>query len=314
MVMTQRLGVGIVGLGPRWQRYGPALARLQRTYAIRAIFDPIVRRAEAVARQAGAAVTAGTLELIERADVQAVLLLEQHWFGLWPVERACALRKPVFSAVPLMADAEHAERLRAEVTAAGQPVLMAHPLACAPALDRLRQLLAGPLGPARLVRAEAQVRSGEAGAAALLQSPAAAALAAACTELVGAAAGDVALAGAAGGLTTAFFDLGDGRAVQINLCAAPAGGRPYRIEVAAAHGTAWALPPARLGWRDAAGEHAQRWPRSPVEDGLLLRFAQAVETGQPAEPGIEEAWQALSWLRTAQRGLPVQPPTVAVPA
>jgi predicted dehydrogenase len=302
MAMTRRLSVGIVGLGRRWQRYRPALLRLRRRFAVRAVFDPLSSRAEAAARHLSCTAAGGCLELLERPDVEAVLLIDRPWFGLWPLHRACALGKPVFCALPLAADDGHAEQLRTEVAAAGLPVLMAYPLACAPALDSLRGLLAGPLGPARLVRADCALRSRPGRRLALLQTGAASSLAAACADLLGTPPVRVsACAAEQGDLVAVLLEGPEGRTAQINLWTAPVVSPHCRIEVVAQQGTATARLPGRLRWGDADGQHAERRPCPPAEDTLLERFAHALDTGQPPRPSFEDDFRSLAWLRAARQ-------------
>src|SRR5437588_4919504 len=152
--MAKRLRVGIIGLGRRWPRYRQALRGLRKQVAVRALCDQVARAAEEQAGQLGCAAAAGPGDLIERADVDAVLLLGAQWYGLWPLERACRVGKPVFCAVSLARDEAHADDLCPGVRAARLPVLMALPVADAPATGRLRALLAQHLGPARFVRAD----------------------------------------------------------------------------------------------------------------------------------------------------------------
>src|SRR6516164_6557009 len=97
--MTQRLGVGVIGLGRRWRRcYKPLLLALRRRYNVRAVCDEVRRRADREARRLGCDVAAGPAALLEREEVRAVLLVDRQWFGLWPVTLACRHHKPVFCA------------------------------------------------------------------------------------------------------------------------------------------------------------------------------------------------------------------------
>src|SRR5438270_187051 len=133
--MSTRLRVGVIGLGRRWRRYRRALEALRKRVTVRAVCDQVARRAEAEARRLGCAAAAGPVDLLERDDVDAALLLGRQWFGLWPLEHACRVGKPVFCAVPLTADEEHADDLRRRVADAGLPVQAA----LAPAARRRRR-------------------------------------------------------------------------------------------------------------------------------------------------------------------------------
>src|SRR5689334_12805513 len=93
----QRLGVGIIGLGRHWRRrYAPALRALADLFEVAAVCDQIAQQAAAEGTRLGCPAAAGPSDLIERDDVEAVLLLDLGWPRLWPVERAAAAGKPVF--------------------------------------------------------------------------------------------------------------------------------------------------------------------------------------------------------------------------
>ena len=96
--MASRLRMGVIGLGRRWPRYRQAVQTLRSQVRVRAVHDPAPARAEAEARALGCAAAGGVVELLERDDVDAVLLLGGPWFGLWPLGQACRVNKPVLCA------------------------------------------------------------------------------------------------------------------------------------------------------------------------------------------------------------------------
>jgi predicted dehydrogenase len=308
--MTRRLSVGIVGLGRRWQRYREALERQRRRVVVRAVYDPVSYRAEAAARHLKCAAAGGCVELLERADVQAVLILGRRWFGLWPLQQACAAGKPALCAVPLAADDAHADALRDAVEAAEQPIFMAHPLAGAPVLDRLHKLLSEGLGPARLVRAEWALTASAARSPGLLKTAAAGGLLMACADLLGGPPVRVsAQVAGSGEAATVLLDYGEGRTALINLWRGPA--TACRIDVVTATGTATALLPFRLRWRDGDGQHAEYRPGQRPEDVYLEQLADSVQKLQPPRPGFADAYRCLTWLRAAWQSAvecrPVEP-------
>jgi predicted dehydrogenase len=311
--MSRRLGVGIIGLGRRWQRYRAALSRVRQSLVVRAVFDPVAHRAETAAKQLGCTAAPGCLQLLERSDVEVILLLDRCWFGLWPLECACVRGQPVFCALALTSDDAHADNLRTQIDAAHLPVMMADPLACSPALGRLRDLLRGHGGSARLVRADCAVRTSPTMAHSLWRTRAAAGLVAICSELFDAAVvRATSCAADSGDLTTMLLDYGAGRTAQISLWTAGAHGSYCRIEAVLEHATATVTLPNRLRWRDANGHHSERRPCLPLEVTLLDRFGQAVRTGEPPRPDFEDAFRNLTWLRHAWQGHPSeQPATVA---
>ncbi len=291
-----RLGVGVIGLGRRWRRYRPALLRLADRFAVRAVCDQVARRAEVEAKGLGCAAAGGPGELVERADVDAVLLLGRQWFGLWPLERACDAGKPVFCAAPADENGR-ADAVAAQVRERGLPVLMAHPFTCSPALGRLEALLGERLGSARLVRAELALPAKA--SADLLRAPALLPLLARCAALLGTAVAGVRVV-AAEGVCTLVLE-GEGRAAQVSLWVGPAVGPACRVEVVAEKGTAVAQLPRVVRWRDAEGQHAKRLPCRPAEEVLLEGFADALREGRAPRPGVEDVGQALPLLRAACR-------------
>src|SRR5689334_4926933 len=107
--MGRRLRVGIIGLGRQWRRrYAPALQALPALFELSAVCDQIAQQATAEAARLRRPAAAGPSELIERDDVEAVLLLDLGWQRLWPVERAAAAGKPVFCLPALEDDADNA--------------------------------------------------------------------------------------------------------------------------------------------------------------------------------------------------------------
>ncbi len=152
--MPPRLRVGIIGLGRRWRRCRPALHDLRNRLTVRAVCDQRPARAEQAAREFRCAAAAGPTDLLDRDDVEAILLLDAPWFGLWPIEQAARVGKPVFCAVPLSCDDAHADEVVRRVRTARLPVMAAMAPALSPAVTRLRDLLATRLGRLRLVRCD----------------------------------------------------------------------------------------------------------------------------------------------------------------
>ncbi len=132
-----RLRVGVIGLGRRWRRYRALLARLRDHVEVRAVCDHIARRADSEAQQFDCAAAVGPVELLERPDVEAVLLLDPQWYGLWSLEYACRVNKPVLCALSPTSDDTYADTLRQRIDKSGLPVLMALPPLLAPATRRL---------------------------------------------------------------------------------------------------------------------------------------------------------------------------------
>ncbi len=296
------LNVAVLGLGRRWRRrYEPALLALRNRFHIQAVCDPGQERADAEARRLGCAAAAGPTELLERDDVEALLLLDAPWYRLWPLELACRLGKPVFCAAPLELDDEHADALCEQVKQRQLTVMVEMLPQLSPVTQRLRQLLDGPLGPARLLVCD-WAHAGPAHPATLLGAGGGPLLEW-CAGLLGAAPVSVLAAEAEGaGLASVLLDFPEGRAVQVIRRRVPARGRRLRVHIVAARGLAAAEAPARVGWTDADGRHRHVLPRpAPAGQVLLERFYQAVRAGMAAEPGLEQAQRTLTWLRAVAR-------------
>jgi hypothetical protein len=288
------LRVGIIGLGRRWPRYRRALQALRGQLEVRAVCDQVVARAERQARRLRCAAAAGPTDLLERADVDAVLLLGGQWYGLWPLEHACRLGKPVYCAASLTED-EQAEGVCRLAGGNPLPVLLAPLPELTVLLERLKLPLQGPLGAPLLVRGEWTGRAGPEP----LRAPGVLPLLQACAALLEGAPLRVRASGAqAQAFVSLVLEFPDSRVAQLTLWAGPAPRSSYRLEVVAERGTlAVDLP-------RCTGEQHQAWGRQTLqlapgwaEQELLGRFAQG------AYAGFAEACAALGWLRAARQSL-----------
>ncbi len=314
--MPNRLRVGILGLGRRWQRYRQALGTLRGLLEPVAVCDPRPGRAEQAARELGCPVAEGPVTLLERDEVQAVLVFDAPWYGLWPLEQACRVGKPVFCAASLTRDDACADVLVERVRAARLPVLMGLPDPVAPAQARLARLLAAELGPARLLRAERGLpwRGGRpAPAANLLGTGPLLSLLVGVESLLGASPVAVWAGGTEAGLVTLLLEHSHGRSAQVTLWAGGTPGARGRLEVVAARGTATVEGSRQLRWRDSDSSHAYRRPAVDPAQALLERFVQGLRDGRPLWPGLDDAFRALLVVRAARRSL-AESRTVSVAA
>lgn len=296
--MTQRLRVGVIGLGRRWaRRYLPALQAQDQHFQIAAVCDQIPQRAATEAGRCRCPAAGGPAELLERDDVEAVLLLDGQWFGLWPLEQAARCGKPVFCAGSLEEDEDHADRVRQAVADARLPVLMAWGPALCPAAQHLAALVPEQFGEPRLVVGETSRRGGEG------LGPRASSFLTWLLQCAGAVPTAVAAAGVGpGGWATAAF--GCGERATVTLTSRPVRGRrgQLRVRVVAERGEVALVSGRQLVWEDQHGRHQLTLPRPrhSAAEQLLERFYRGLTRGEPLAPGMDEAHQALTWLRLAR--------------
>ena len=147
-----RIRVGLIGLGDVWQkRHAPALRALADRFEVRAICDPVRHRAEQAAAEFDAEAVDGYHVLVQREDIDAVLVLSPHWFRTLPILAACESRKAIYCAVGLDLDADEAQSIKRRVEEAGIAFMAEFPKRQAPATIRLKELIATRLGIPRLL-------------------------------------------------------------------------------------------------------------------------------------------------------------------
>jgi predicted dehydrogenase len=297
--VSSRLGVAVFGLGRRWERYLPALTGQDSPLEVRAVCDASPRRTNRVARQLRCEAAESTVDLFDRPNFDALLLLDAPWHGLWPIERACEAGKPVFCAAPLTCYDSHAEGLQEKLRERSLQAMTALAGGSRPAVTRLLVLLDKQLGPARIVCITGSIGSRVTDER-LLASGAWLSAFHLCGELLGGTPETVWTAAPAGsGWANVTLAFPNGRAARVSLTA---GGEPgWRIAVTAEKGFAIANLPRRLRWKDAGGEHALRLPPQQVVKDMLRRFAESIRAGRQPRPSFDDACRALTWLRAARR-------------
>jgi predicted dehydrogenase len=141
------INLGIVGLGPVWEnRYRPVLEKLRHRIRIRAVFDPVASRCEAVAIDFGATPFQGVLSLLRDADVRGVLVLDTSWHGNELLHFLRVAKKPAYIAGSLGEDWDEISRLRILVESEGLLVMPEFSRRFTPATCRLHELIATRLG------------------------------------------------------------------------------------------------------------------------------------------------------------------------
>lgn len=304
--MPLPLRIGVVGLGRRWPRYRQALLALSREARPVAVQDAALERAEAEARELGCDAAAGVIELIERPDVDAVLVPGEAWYGLWAVERAALAGKPVLCAASPAEDEAHLDSVPAgNVHVALWPALT---LAREALSDRLRESLGRPLF--------AQATWTRHGDRDLLTSPGALAILRACADLFEAEPRSIAALPSPSAVDCAslLVQFDEQRLAQLTMWGGPAARPSLTIQVEAEGGPARLELPRLIEWHDAEGRHSLQLPGGLAEGLVLDRFVRAVRDGEPPACDLASARAALGWLRAARRSRETGQPVTLEPA
>ena len=323
-----RLRVGVIGLGRLWEaRHKPAIAKLRDRLHITAVYDQVQRRAEIEASQLGCAAVEGLTALIDRSDVDAIYLLSPQWFGLHPIEIACACRKPVYCALPAASDPERLEALAPLVRSSGIAFMPEFARRFYPATLRLKELLATKLGRPRLVVGHNRLfgfdryappgPATQMAPAPLLIDPGSYLLDW-CSFLfqtqplaLEGVAGVVLPGGGEGSDFESFTaEFAGGALAQMSFA------RYYRnpwgeanrflpqpgFQVFAEHGAAWLEMPERIQWTDAEGSHEERLPLEPtVGEVLNDQFYRLVRGEKTLAPTLQDALAAARAVASIRR-------------
>ncbi|MEX0939018.1 MAG: Gfo/Idh/MocA family oxidoreductase [Pirellulales bacterium] len=313
-----KLRVGLVGLGDAWEtRYRPALRSLSDRFEVRAICEPVARRAELAAGEFGARPVDGYRALAVREDVDAVLFLSAKWFGVLPILAACDAGKAIYCAAAMDLALDQARNLKSRVESSGIAFMAEFPFRQAPATIRLKELIATHLGQPRLMfchrRHKADLEKEDIRGANLRELTE---LVDWCCYLVGReptsvlgtthfvsddAIGadyqllslDFSRSGSPG--TGAMAQISCGRYIPRGWEEAVAFRPPAGIQVACEHGIAFVDLPSTIIWFDSAGRHMETLDSErPVGEQLLLYFHRTVTSLLLNTAGLEDAYRALS--------------------
>ncbi|MFM2094939.1 MAG: Inositol 2-dehydrogenase/D-chiro-inositol 3-dehydrogenase [Planctomycetota bacterium] len=153
-----KLRVGIIGLGEAWEtRHRPALRSLADRFEVRAFCCDVAHLAEQASREFNAIACDGFRSLVNRDDIDAVLVLSPDWYGPLPIYAACDAGKAVYWAAALDVDMEQAREIRERVEKAGIAFMAEFPRRLNPATLRLKELIATRLGRPELVFCHSRV-------------------------------------------------------------------------------------------------------------------------------------------------------------
>lgn len=322
-----KLRLGVVGLGTAWEtRHRSALRALSDRIEVRAFCDQVAHRAEQAAREFGGVAVDGYRSLIERDDIDAVLLLGRQWYGPAPLLAACDAGKAVYCGTEFELNSEMSSEIKSRIETAGIAFMAEFPCRLAPATLRLKELLATRLGAPRLIfchrRSPAQELAGTNRGPALERSQFADLIELVdwCCYVAGspptsvmgllheAAVGghdyqmmnlDFNPTGRPGCGVTA--QLSCGRYVPAHWQEAVTFRPPAALQVSCEQGIAFIDLPSSLIWFDEAGRHLESLDSErPVGERLLTQFLRAVTSLVRNTQSLEETWRAMSIVRLAQ--------------
>jgi predicted dehydrogenase len=115
-----KLPVGLIGLGTDWEtRYRPALRALSDRFQVKAVCAEVAQRAENAARDFDAVAVDGFRAIVERADIEALLVLSTDWIGPLPIFAACDTGKAVYSSAAMDIEPTQVHELKKRVDQSG---------------------------------------------------------------------------------------------------------------------------------------------------------------------------------------------------
>jgi len=154
-----KIRVGIVGLGDDWEaRHRPALRALDDRYEIRAVYCKVAQKAQQAAAGLNACNVDGFRALINRKDIDAILMLSPEWYGPLPILAACEAGKAIYCSTSLDINPSEAREIKKRVESAGVAFMAEFPRRHAPATLRLKELIATRLGQPQLVFCHESIR------------------------------------------------------------------------------------------------------------------------------------------------------------
>jgi predicted dehydrogenase len=311
-----KLRVGVVGVGSAWEsRHLPALRSLSDRFEVAAVCDPVQHRALQVAKQFNATVYDGFRALMERDDIDGVLLLSSHFYGPTPIFAACEYSKAVYCAAALELEDQQATELRERVQSSGIAFMAEFACRLSPATLRLKELLATRLGKPRLLfcnrRRSSPIKceSGDRCARDLVE------LVDWCRYVIEADPTSL-IATMHMSAETPFADyfgvsldfsstsevgmgpvaiIGCGNYVPESLEESLAFRRPADLKVVCDNGIAFVDLPSTVAWFDGAGQHMEKLDHERnVGEQLLLHFHRAVQSLVLKTASLDDAHKAIT--------------------
>jgi hypothetical protein len=298
------LQIGVLGLGRRWQRCLDALAKMHGRLEVRAVWDPIALRAMQTARNLRCAATEGVIELLERDNVQAALLLDPPWHGAWAALQANRLGKPICCTFSTFAQETNPNHFDALFNQPNQQtktpvVYLASSLCGHPLVYHLRRLASEQLRGVQVFQARVVRPTNRPTVQTLLpwlyliQS------------FLDTSSGDNSSPPPTisvqtppeTGLLTLLAEFPGGRHAHLTVLQHPEAKRSCSVRLLGPGGVVSAGWPRTLAWQDQAGSHRLRIEGQCPVRSLLESFYHSVRKGEPRLPSLAEARTAFSWWR-----------------
>jgi len=317
-----KIRVGIVGLGDDWEpRHQPALRVLSDRFEIRAVYCKVAQKAERAAAGLSACHMRGFRALINRPDIDAVLMLSPEWYGPLPILAACEAGKAIYCSTSLDINPAEAREIKHRVEVSGVAFMAEFPRRYAPATLRLKELIATRLGKPKLIFCHESIRPASSGfhppTGVSQESRLMMELVDWCCYVAGAEPTSVLSVAhqAAPELASQDYDLvtldfsppgqPGGTIAQISCDNYWPGGAGFRppagLKVCCEHGVAFVDLPSQLIWYDNEGQHLESLDSDrPVGEQLLTQFYRAVTSLVRKTSDLEDAYRALSVVLTAR--------------
>ncbi|MCA8986818.1 MAG: hypothetical protein KDA78_04215 [Planctomycetaceae bacterium] len=143
------LQLGVIGTGgPNFARlYEPALRELSARVCVVTVYDSVEYWARKVAGSLQIPVAHSYRQIIERSDIDAVLMLSTGWSGIMPLVECLRNDRPVFWAGDRSVAAEFREPLERELNASTALPVIEHAEMYSPASLRLQEMQASRPDP-----------------------------------------------------------------------------------------------------------------------------------------------------------------------
>jgi predicted dehydrogenase len=323
-----KLRVALVGLGSAWEsRHRPALRALSDRFEIRAICEPVAHRAEMAAREFGATPVDGFRAVLDREDVDAIMVLSNQWFGALPIFAACDAGKAVYCAAPLDFDPEVCRSLKQRIENSGVAFVAEFSRRQSPATIRLKELIATQLGKPQMlfchqrVPTDSRPESRPTGKS-VLRMHDMVELVDWCRYVAGREPTSVVgishinpstvekdyemmsldFSGCESPGTVCTAQISSGRYIPSIWNEAVAYRPPAALQVACENGIAFIDLPATLIWFDRAGRHMESLEgERPVGEQLLASFFRSVTSLVRTTSGLNDAFRAIEVVQAARK-------------